>query len=205
MIGHQVPEAASRTGSTATWSPSTRWTPAEGRADSARRCYTRWDTHSPFVLHRLDAAMGSTNSFCLTSCLGALHRRRVSSFSGWTNAFDYPFLISGKPLFQPAGQYPCRLRDDDPLRRDQRPLGMLARRTAAVLARLRRNRSFKRVTDDSFFISVEAADLVGPVEFVHRRRGFRSRGRRDQGARRSCRVLSTTAAISSWCGRGPSR
>jgi len=63
--------------------------------------YRRWDVFSPFPIHGLDKVMGLGNSlvgwFALIMGGGAF-------LSGigliwFTNAFDYPLIVGGKPMF----------------------------------------------------------------------------------------------------------
>ena len=63
--------------------------------------YKRWDCHSPFPIHGMDDAMGMKPSilgiviFCI-ACCGTM----TGVLLQWgTNAYLYPFIISGKPLF----------------------------------------------------------------------------------------------------------
>lgn len=63
--------------------------------------FKKWDAHTPFPVHGMDAAMGIRGTRLPFIILGG-------GFTGlclallliwWTNAVDYPFIISGKPLF----------------------------------------------------------------------------------------------------------
>ena len=63
--------------------------------------YSRWDVFSPFPVHGLDKVMGLKNSkvgaFSLLFGAGAF----ISTMGliWYCNAFDYPILIGGKPMF----------------------------------------------------------------------------------------------------------
>ncbi|RYF12496.1 MAG: DUF3341 domain-containing protein, partial [Oxalobacteraceae bacterium] len=63
--------------------------------------FTRWDAHTPFPVHGLDGAMGVRPTklpwFILLSGLTGLSCAMALQY--WTMAVDYPFRISGKPLF----------------------------------------------------------------------------------------------------------
>jgi len=123
--------------------------------------YTRWDTHSPFVLHRLDAAMGVKKTVLpYIVFLGGLAGTAAGVLlQWWTNAFDYPFLISGKPLFSLPANIPIAFETTILFAAISALVGMLALNGLPRLSHpLFANRSFKRATDDTFFISVEAAD-----------------------------------------------
>ncbi len=123
--------------------------------------YTCWDAHTPFVIHGLDAAMGIKKTVLpyivfaagLTgTCAGIL-------LQWWTNAIDYPFLISGKPLFSLPANIPIAFETTILFAAISALVGMLALNGLPRLSHpLFANRSFKRVTDDRFFISIEARD-----------------------------------------------
>ena len=63
--------------------------------------YSRWDVFSPFPVHGLEKVMGLKNSkvgaFSLLFGAGAF----ISTMGliWYCNAFDYPILIGGKPMF----------------------------------------------------------------------------------------------------------
>jgi hypothetical protein len=123
--------------------------------------FTRWDAHSPFPVHGLDAAMGLRRSIlpgiifaaAMLGVLGAI------ALQGWTSAIDYPLVISGKPLFSWQAFVPIIFE-----------LAVLCGALAAVFGMLGLNqlptlyhplfgsRAFERASDDAFFISIEAWD-----------------------------------------------
>jgi hypothetical protein len=123
--------------------------------------YTRWDAHSPFVLHRLDAAMGVKKTILpYIVFLGGLTGAAAGiSLEWWTNAVNYPFLISGKPIFSLPANIPIAFEITILFAAISALVGMLALNGLPRLSHpLFANRSFKRATDDTFFISIEAAD-----------------------------------------------
>ena len=130
--------------------------------------YTRWDTHSPFVLHRLDAAMGVKKTILpyLVFLGGATGTAAGLLLQWWTNAVNYPFLISGKPIFSLPANIPIAFETTVLFAAITALVGMLALNGLPRLSHpLFSNRSFKRATDDTFFISIEATDpLFDPVE-----------------------------------------
>jgi hypothetical protein len=78
-------------------------------ARTVRRAgFTRWDVHSPFPIHGIDYAMGIRPTRLPWIVLGA----GLTGLSGgillqwWTNAFDYPFFISGKPVWSLPANIP---------------------------------------------------------------------------------------------------
>lgn len=123
--------------------------------------YRAWDTHSPFPVHGIDRAMGIRPTILpwlvlgggLAGCVVAL------GLQWWTNAVDYPFLISGKPLFSLPANIPVTFE-----------LIVLFAALTAFFGTLALNQlpqfwhptfessRFARATTDGFFLSIEARD-----------------------------------------------
>ncbi len=63
--------------------------------------YHRWDVFTPFPIHGIDKVMGLKNSlvgwFSLVMGGGAF--LSVVGLIWFTNAFDYPLIVGGKPMF----------------------------------------------------------------------------------------------------------
>jgi hypothetical protein len=129
--------------------------------------YTRWDAHSPFVIHGLDAAMGVKKTILpyIVFVAGLTGAAAGILLQWWTNAFDYPFLISGKPLFSLPANIPVAFETTILFAAISALIGMLAlNRLPQLYHPLFTNPSFKRATDDRFFISIEAVDpLFDPI------------------------------------------
>lgn len=120
-----------------------------------------WDAHTPFPVHGLDKAMGLPRSkvsiFVLV--LGLSGAALGMLMQWWVATLAYPLVISGKPFFSWPAFVPISFET-----------GVLGGATGAILgllllARLPRHHHslfnserFERVTDDRFFISVEATD-----------------------------------------------
>ena len=123
--------------------------------------YKRWDAHTPFPVHGLERAMGLQRSklpwivFVLAmggACAGFL-------LQTWVHSFEYPIVISGKPLFAWPAYIPVTFE-----------LAVLGGALGAVLGMFALNRlprhhhpvfasrGFERASDDRFFISIEALD-----------------------------------------------
>jgi hypothetical protein len=130
--------------------------------------YTRWDAHTPFVIHGLDAAMGVKKTVLpyIVFLAGLTGAAAGILLQWWTNAVDYPFLISGKPLFSLPANIPVAFETTILFAAISALVGMLALNGLPQLTHpLFSNRSFKRVTDDRFFISIEARDpLFDPAK-----------------------------------------
>ena len=123
--------------------------------------YTRWDAHTPFVIHGLDAAMGVKKTILpyIVFAGGLTGTTAGILLQWWTNAVDYPFLISGKPLFSLPANIPVAFETTILFVALSALVGMLALNGLPRLYHpLFRSRAFKRATDDHFFISIEAED-----------------------------------------------
>jgi len=123
--------------------------------------FSKWDTHTPFVVHGLDAAMGIKPTKLpflvfgagLTGCAFGI------GLQWFTNAYDYPFLISGKPLFSLPANIPVAFEMTILFAAISALVGMLAFNGLPQLSHpLHSSRLMKRATDDKFLISIEAVD-----------------------------------------------
>jgi len=123
--------------------------------------FSKWDTHTPFVVHGLDAAMGIKPTKLpflvfgagLTGCAAGI------GLQWFTNVYDYPFLISGKPIFSLPANIPVAFEMTILFSAISALVGMLAFNGLPQLSHpLHGSRLMKRATDDSFLISIEAAD-----------------------------------------------
>ena len=63
--------------------------------------YRKFDCHSPFPIHGMDDAMGLRRSPLgwIVGLLALIGGLGGFILQWWTNAIDYPLVISGKPLF----------------------------------------------------------------------------------------------------------
>lgn len=123
--------------------------------------YREFDAHSPFPVHGLERAMGLKRSrvplFVLVLGLGGAAGGMVLQW--WVSASAYPLVISGKPFFSWPAFVPIMFE-----------CGVLGGALGAVfgflaLSRLPRHHhplfasaAFERMSDDRFFLSVEARD-----------------------------------------------
>jgi len=123
--------------------------------------YTRWDAHTPFPVHGLDASMGLKQTILpwLVVGFGTFGALFGLGLQWWTNAHNYPFLISGKPYWSIPANIPVTFE-----------LTVLFASLGAFGSMLLLNgfprlhhpvltsERFRRATDDRFFISIEAED-----------------------------------------------
>jgi hypothetical protein len=133
--------------------------------------YQKWDVHSPYPLHGMDAAMGLGDSrlgwIVLVMALTGL--ATAAGLIIWANGIEYPIIIGGKPpisipsmipicfeltiLFSALGCFFGMLG-----------LNQLPRHNHPVFESER----FKAFSTDKFFISVEAADQQFDVASTRR-------------------------------------
>ena len=133
--------------------------------------YSKWDVHTPYPIHGMDAAMGMGDSVLgwivfIMACTGI---SAAFSLMYWANGIEYPIIIGGKPpdafpsmipimfeltiLFSALGSFIGMLG-----------LNQLPRHHHPVFESER----FDACSDDKFFISVEAGDPQFDVEQTSR-------------------------------------
>jgi hypothetical protein len=63
--------------------------------------FQRWDCFTPFPIHGIDQVMGYRNSLVGWVALGggAFMFIQIAGLIWFTNAFDYPMIVGGKPMF----------------------------------------------------------------------------------------------------------
>ena len=123
--------------------------------------YRKWDAHSPFPIHGIEGAMGIGRSrlpyvtliFGLTGVIGGM------TLQLWANAIAYPMMISGKPFFNWQPYVPITFECGILLAALSTVVGMFAfNKLPMHFHPLFSADRFEKVTDDGFFISVEAWD-----------------------------------------------
>jgi hypothetical protein len=123
--------------------------------------YTKFDAHTPFPIHGMDAAMGMSDSklgwFVLTGGLTGLATGVLMIY--WMNGIDYPLVIGGKPPFSLPPSVPILFE-----------LTILFSAFSALFGMLHLNRlprhhhpifeseRFTGFSDDKFFLSIEVED-----------------------------------------------
>jgi mono/diheme cytochrome c family protein len=123
--------------------------------------FEKWDTYTPFPVHGIDAAMGIKMTVLpwITLCAGLTGLGTAILMQWWMNAYDYPWLISGKPIWSIPANVPIMFE-----------LTVLFSAITTLVGMLMLNglphpshpldlvKRFGRVTDDKFFLLVQAAD-----------------------------------------------
>lgn len=123
--------------------------------------YTKWDCHSPFPIHGMDGAMGIQPTVLPWMVLGAGATGGTIALlmQWWMNAVDYPTIISGKPFFSLPANIPIIFELTILLSALTAVGGLFALNGLPMHYHpLFSNERFARVTDDRFFLVIEAAD-----------------------------------------------
>lgn len=129
--------------------------------------YQKWDACTPFPVHGLDKAMGLPASKLpwIVLAVGLSGSAFALFFESWAMGTLYPFVVGGKPLFSLPAFVPVWYE-----------LTVLSSCVTAFLANwilsgLPRphhpafnSKAFERVTDDKFFIMIEATDARFDLE-----------------------------------------
>jgi len=123
--------------------------------------FLRWDVHSPFPIHGIDYAMGIQPTILPWLVLGAgLTGTATAIWLQWyCNAFDYKFLISGKPLWSFPANIPIIFELTVLFSALTAVFGMLGLNRLPLLYNpLFKSERFKRATSDRFFVVIDATD-----------------------------------------------
>ncbi|MBP6864382.1 MAG: DUF3341 domain-containing protein [Candidatus Didemnitutus sp.] len=123
--------------------------------------YSQWDALTPFPVHGLDAAMGIRRSKVpRVSLAGGITGFCTGMSLIWfTNAYDYPLIVGGKPYFSPMFAFPVSYELTILFTAFATIIGMfvingLPRHYHPVM----KAPQFVRALDDRFFIVIEAND-----------------------------------------------
>jgi mono/diheme cytochrome c family protein len=123
--------------------------------------FSRWDTYTPFPVHGIDQAMGIKMTVLPWIVLGAGLTGLTTAIllQWWTNAFDYPWIVSGKPFWSIPANVPIMFELTVLFSGITALVGMLMLNNLPLPAHpLDLVKRFARSTDDKFFLLIEAAD-----------------------------------------------
>jgi mono/diheme cytochrome c family protein len=123
--------------------------------------YRDWDTYTPFPVHGIDKAMGIKMTVLPWIVFGAGLTGFATAvlLQWWTNAVDYAWIVSGKPFWSIPANVPIMFE-----------LTVLFSAITALVSMLLLNglplpshpldlkRRFARVTDDKYFLLIQASD-----------------------------------------------
>jgi hypothetical protein len=123
--------------------------------------YRRWDVFTPFPVHGMDEAMGLRSSkvgwFAFLGGLTGFTTGMLMIW--WMNAFDYPIVVGGKPLFSPIFSFPVAYEFTILLGSFGSLFGMLIlNRLPKLYNPLFGSTRFHLATHDRFFVVIEATD-----------------------------------------------
>jgi hypothetical protein len=123
--------------------------------------FRRWDVYSPFPIHGMDQAMGFQRSrVSLFSLLGGITGLSTAfALIYYTSAINYPLIVQGKPYFALEPSLPIFFELTILLTAFGTIIGLLL---LTLMPRLHHPvfnwERFKKVSDDGFFLVLEAAD-----------------------------------------------
>lgn len=123
--------------------------------------YKDFDSHSPFPIHGMDAAMGLPDSKLgwIVFPIGLMGTTLAWLMMWWMNGIDYPLVIGGKPPYSLPSMVPIMFELTVLLSAFGTVLGMfhlnkLPRHHHPIF----NSERFVACTDHKFFISVESTD-----------------------------------------------
>lgn len=123
--------------------------------------YLRWDVHTPFPVHGMDEAMGIRPTILPWLVLGGGLTGLISGvgLQWYANVFEYPFFVSGKPLVSFPAWIPVIFELTILFASLTAVFGLiLLNRLPRLYNPLFKNERFRRVTNDKFFVVLDAAD-----------------------------------------------
>lgn len=123
--------------------------------------FTRWDVHAPFPIHGIDAVMGTRPTILpwMVLCGGLFGLLGGLTLQWYCNALDYKFLISGKPIWSLPANIPVIFETTVLCSALTAVFGMLGlNRLPTLYNPLFKSERFRRVTNDRFFIVIDASD-----------------------------------------------
>lgn len=123
--------------------------------------YKKFDTHSPFPIHGMDAAMGIGDSKlgAIVFPCALLGTTLAFLMMWWMNGVDYPLVIGGKPGYSLPSMVPIMFELTILLSAFSTVFGMFhLNRLPQHHHPLFNSERFKGFSDDKFFLSVESSD-----------------------------------------------
>ncbi len=133
----------------------------EAAREVRKEGYRFFDAHSPFPIHGMDRAMGLGQSILGYFVFGAglAGVGAATLMQWWMGAVDYPLLISGKPFFSIEPSLPVIFEVMVLFSALTAVFGMFAlNRLPRPHNPLFNSERFAAVSDDAFFLHVEARD-----------------------------------------------
>ncbi len=123
--------------------------------------YTKTDAFTPFPVHGIDEALGIKPTVLpfIVLCAGFTGLATAAGMQYWTNAIDYPYIISGKPMGSWPAFIPVCFELTVLFSAFTTFLGMVALNKLPRFSNpVFTNPKFDRATDDGFFLYVDSSD-----------------------------------------------
>jgi Protein of unknown function (DUF3341) len=133
----------------------------EGARKVRKDGYKIWDVHSPFPIHGIDAIIGIRPTILPWLILGGGLAGLVTGLGlqWYCNAFDYPIMISGKPMFSLPANIPVIFECTVLFSCLTAVFGMFGLNRLPLLYNpMFKSVRFRRVTNDKFFIWIDKTD-----------------------------------------------
>ena len=122
--------------------------------------YTQYETYSPFPIHGMDKAMNLKESILgwIVAAGGSIGLIGALTMQWWMGT-DYPYILSGKEFFAYPAAVPVAFELMVLLAAFAAVFGMFTLNGLPQLYHpLLKSKLFKGVTNDKFFIAIEATD-----------------------------------------------
>jgi hypothetical protein len=129
--------------------------------------YQQIESWSPFAVHGMDEALGHSASKIgwFTLAGGTCGMTLAAWLQWWTGKIDYPIVIGGKPLFTWEYAVPVFFELAVLLSAIFTFIGIFVlNKLPLPFHPLDRVPAFRRVTDDGFFLTIEASDPLYDAE-----------------------------------------
>lgn len=123
--------------------------------------YSRWDTYTPFPIHGIEKAMGIKMTVLpwIVIVAALMGLGTAIWLQWWTNAVDYPWIVSGKPFWSWPANVPIWFELTVLFSAFATLAGMLALNNLPLPAHpLDLKERFGRASDDKFFLLIQVSD-----------------------------------------------
>lgn len=123
--------------------------------------FTEWDCYSPFPVHGIDPAMGIKRTVLpwIVFTIGLCGLGGGLLLQWWANAYNWPWIVSGKPFFSLPANIPVTFESTILLSVFASFFGMWAlNKLPQVWHPFFKQDRFRKATDDGFFIGIQASD-----------------------------------------------
>ncbi|MCB1088086.1 MAG: DUF3341 domain-containing protein [Verrucomicrobiae bacterium] len=124
--------------------------------------FKKWDTYTPFPVHGIEKAMGIKKSLVpkIVFTCGLIGGIGGLGLQWWTNAVNYPWIVSGKPLFSVPANIPIVFETTVLLAAFGAVFGMIfLNKLPQLYSPLFTSKNFSQgATNDKFFVYIEAQD-----------------------------------------------